>query len=371
MLSVVLSVLMTTLIVTGCRHSEPYLIGFIGPTSGRSADLGISGRNGAILAFEQVNAEGGIHGRDIKLIVRDDEQSAQRGREIIREFQRMNVDAVLGPFTSSVAVAIMPIVDEAQLTTIAVTTTSNLLSGKDDYLLRTVSSTSDHATRHGAYHYQQLGFRQVHVITDETNAAYTHSWYDDYSHGFTLAGGLAPDKTGFATGNDVDFDALVATVIATNPDLIILCTNSVDAAALAKAIRLAGSDVQIATSEWAGTERLISLGGHYVEGLIVPQYLNRQDPGAAYQAFRQAYLDRFNQQEPGFSGKIAYNSARVLAVALAEQKRGETLKDTIIRLRRFPGIQGDIQFTSTGDSRSETFISRIVDGEFISEAALQ
>lgn len=362
---------LAVLTLSHCAGSDPYLIGFIGPTSGRSADLGISGRNGAMLAFEQINSQGGVNGREIKLIVRDDEQSAKRGREIIREFESLGVDAVLGPFTSGVAVAIMPLIDEAEMTTMAVTATSDQISGKDDFLLRTVSSTADHAARHGAYHYQQLGFRQVHVIVDEANAAYTQSWFEDYSRGVSMAGGEVPDRTGFTTGASVDFAALASRVLTTEPDLIVLCTNSVDAAALAKAIRLSGAGVQIATSEWAGTERLISLGGDYVEGLIVPQYLNRQDGSDKFQSFRQAYLDRFNQHEPGFSGKIAYNSARVLATALSEQKRGETLKDTILRLRQFEGVQGDILINATGDSRSETFISRIVNGMFVSEAALQ
>lgn len=362
---------MLALLMLGCSDPTPINIGFIGPTSGRSADLGIAGRNGAILAIEQINEQGGIDGRLINLIVRDDEQSAERGSEIIREFEELKVDAILGPFTSNVTLALMPQINNAQITTMAVTVTSDLISGKDDYILRTVSSTADHAARHGAYHYKQLGFRNAHVILDMANEAYTRSWYNDYSRGFTQAGGQNPQETTFSTGNDVNFDAIAEQVLSSNPDLVVFCTNSVDAAALAKAIRLQNDSVQIATSEWAGTERLISLGGQYVENILVPQYLNRQDDSETYQAFRRAYMARFNQQEPGFAGKIAYSGAKVLARAFAEQQSGEELKDTIVRLSRFEGLQGDIVINATGDSRSETFVSRIKNGQFISQVELQ
>lgn len=363
--------LVVALLLLGCAEKDPYVIGFFGPTSGRSADLGISGRNGAQLAFEQINAAGGINGREIQLIIRDDEQSQERGQAIIREFSEMGVDAVLGPFTSSVTVAVMPLVDEAKLTMLAATATSNAISNKDDFTLRTLSATAEHAARHGAYHFSELGFRNAHVIYDMGNAAYTQSWYGDYSRGFKAAGGDSPQGTAFQTGADVDFNAIASSVLNQSPDLIVLCTNSVDAAAMAKAIRLQNSDVQIATSEWAGTERLISLGGRYVEGVLVPQYLDRQDTRPAYVEFRTAYQTRFSGQEPGFSGKIAYNAAQVLASALAEQKRGELLRDTIIRIGRFDGIQGAIVINEFGDSSSETFISRIENGEFISQAELK
>lgn len=363
--------LLISALLVACAEKDPYVIGFIGPTSGRSADLGISGRNGALLAFEEINAAGGINGREIQMIIRDDEQSTTRGEEIIREYEQMGVDAVIGPFTSSVTVAVMPLVDEAELTMLAVTATSDYISNKNDFTLRTVSSTADHAARHGAYHYSKLGYENAHVIYDMGNAAYTQSWYGDYSRGFTSAGGVKPQETTFVTGNDVNFDAIAESVLASTPDLIVICANAVDAAVLAKAIRLQNDTVQMATSEWAGTERLISLGGSYVEGIIVPQYLDRQDTRPEYIAFYNDYLARFSNQEPGFAGKIAYNGAKVLASALAEQKRGELLRDTIIRVGRFDGLQGDIVINEFGDSSSETFISRIENGEFISQAELK
>ena len=58
--SVCLGSLCLTALLTACSKDEPVRIGFVGGLTGRVADLGIAGRNGALLAVEERNAAGGI-----------------------------------------------------------------------------------------------------------------------------------------------------------------------------------------------------------------------------------------------------------------------------------------------------------------------
>jgi branched-chain amino acid transport system substrate-binding protein len=64
--------------VLGCGPSEPIRIGFVGGMSGRIADLGIAGRDAAQLAVEWRNEDGGIHGRRVQVIIKDDEQKPEK-----------------------------------------------------------------------------------------------------------------------------------------------------------------------------------------------------------------------------------------------------------------------------------------------------
>ena len=75
-------------------------IGFLGGLSGRVADLGIGGRNGAILAVEMRNLQGGINGGSIELIAEDDQQDAQVTKQAIAHRLARKVEAVIGPMTS-------------------------------------------------------------------------------------------------------------------------------------------------------------------------------------------------------------------------------------------------------------------------------
>jgi len=83
-------------------------IGFLAGLSGRVADLGIGGRNGAILAVEMRNRQGGINGRPVELIAEDDQQDAELARHAASRLLASKVEVVIGPMTSTMALAIAP-----------------------------------------------------------------------------------------------------------------------------------------------------------------------------------------------------------------------------------------------------------------------
>ena len=58
--------------MTSCSEEPPLKIGFVGGLTGRVADLGVAGRDAVILAIEEKNRSGGIAGRKVELVVRDD-----------------------------------------------------------------------------------------------------------------------------------------------------------------------------------------------------------------------------------------------------------------------------------------------------------
>ena len=64
------------LVLVACSEEPPLKIGFVGGMTGRVADLGIAGRDGVIFAIEEKNQAGGIAGRMLELVVRDDHQDA-------------------------------------------------------------------------------------------------------------------------------------------------------------------------------------------------------------------------------------------------------------------------------------------------------
>ncbi|MGM0427217.1 MAG: ABC transporter substrate-binding protein, partial [Thermodesulfobacteriota bacterium] len=89
----------------GCdREKEPIKLGFSGCLTGRLSDLGTSGRNGAILAVEQVNEAGGINGRPVELIVRDDRQNKAEALRVDQELMAEGVVAIIGHMTSTMSI---------------------------------------------------------------------------------------------------------------------------------------------------------------------------------------------------------------------------------------------------------------------------
>jgi branched-chain amino acid transport system substrate-binding protein len=58
-------------VLFSCKPSEPIRIGFVAGTSGRVADMGISGRDAAQLAIDECNSNGGVSGRQVQLIIKN------------------------------------------------------------------------------------------------------------------------------------------------------------------------------------------------------------------------------------------------------------------------------------------------------------
>jgi branched-chain amino acid transport system substrate-binding protein len=349
------------LAMLSCAPPEPVRIGFLGGLSGRVADLGIGGRNGAILAVEQRNQHGGINGRPIELIAEDDRQDAEIAKQAVVRLLARPVEVIIGPMTSAMAIAVVPQVNATTVPLISPTVTTNALTGIDDQFFRVVAPTARHVFKSAEYHYRQLGLRRVVLVCDLRNKAYAESWAGDFRRAFMALGGKVVGEIGFAA--DDALSTLAARTLASRPDGVVIIANSVDTGLLVQQIRLRDRKVQLATAEWAATERLIELGGRAVEGVVVAQYVDRQSGAPAYLAFLQAYRERF-AHEPGFAGLTAFDATNVALDALASRQKQQTLKQALLAHGEFVGAQSLIRFDASGDTERDTFLSRIQDGTF-------
>ena len=354
------------LLLAGCakKDTTPIDIGFVAGLTGKTADLGAGGRNGVQLAIEAVNAAGGLNGRPINLILKDDESSPEKGKVVVGELVASKVTAILGPMTSAVAAAVAPVATEAGILMMSGTVTTNVLSGIDDQFFRVIASTTTHSATMANYLYGTRKVRRVHLLVNLANKAYAESWATDFDTAIKAREGGSTLRVDYTSSETTRFDELAVQLMKGAPDAIILVTNTVDAAHIANQLTKRQSKAVHVTSEWAGTGKLAELGGANVEGFIVPQYLDLSSTRPAYLEFRERYLKRF-QQKPGFPAVVAYNATQVLLRALGEQKPGESLKQTVLRLKSFEGLQEGFSFDAFGDVQSPTYLTEVHDGDYV------
>ncbi len=350
--------------LVGCSPPEPIRLGFIGGISGRVADLGIGGRNGVALAIEMRNKSGGVNGRPVELIVEDDKQDPEIAKRAVGRLIAQKVHAIIGPMTSTMAMAALPLINEARITTISPTVSSAKLSALDDFFLRVITPTTEYARKGAEYHFKTQGQRRVAAAYDLRNKDYTETWLADYGKAFSALGGEIVTAEPYESGDHMDFAQLAERLLKPAPDAVLIIANSVDTAMLAQQLRKRNPHVLITTSEWAATERLTELGGRAVEGMAIAQFLDRDSRQPAYVAFRNAYVERF-ALEPGFAGITGFDAANVALDALAEQKAGQSLKQTILERRVFAGAQSEIRFDPYGDAVRETYMTIIRNGTFV------
>lgn len=349
----------------GCNGKDPIRIGFVAGTSGRVADLGISGRDAAQLVIEECNRNGGIDGRPVRLIVKDDRQNADTARQVVKELIDEGVAAMVGPMTSDMAVAVTPLLNEAHLVTVSPTATTQSLSGKDDYFFRVTSTTIEYATKSARYQIDRAGARRIAALYDRGNRTFCENWLDNFKKVFTASGGEIVATVNFKSDEPPGFLEIARKLLASQPDCVIIIANSMDSALLCHQIRKIDELIPIMLADWGATERLLELGGKAVEGITVVQTFDRNSQAPRYQAFRKAYIERY-QREPGFPGVHTHDAMQVVLTALRAQKRGEGFKEALVSIEQFEGLQNSFSLDEFGDTkRGYETISTVRNNRFV------
>jgi branched-chain amino acid transport system substrate-binding protein len=271
---------------------------------------------------------------------------------------------VVGPMTSAMAAVTVPLANQAGVLMVSPTVTSAALTGLDDQFFRVVSSVQDYARKSVAFHHKHHPWKRFAVILDDGNQDYSRGWLTHFEQALSAHGGQLVSTQGYVFERGMSFTPLAAQALASQPDAVLLLVGAVDAAQLAQALRKLAPAIPLVTSEWAATEQLLAMGGRAVEGAFTAQFLDRDSTSPSYQAFALAFAKRFGRR-PGFAELAAYDAARVVLQALAVQQAGESLKATLLRVRRFEGVQQPVVFDDAGDARRDTIITTIRDGRFV------
>jgi branched-chain amino acid transport system substrate-binding protein len=355
--------MVTLVALFACGQKRPIEIGFMAGLTGRVADLGVPGRNAAQLAVEQCNAGGGISGRPVHLIVRDDRQEAAAAKQMVAELIDRKVEVIIGPMTSSMAMAVIDQVNASPTFMVSPTVTTTALTGRDDNFVRVIDDTSAYAGRTAHYQIETLGHRKAVAIYDLSNKEYSESWFQEFRRSFEALGGTLLGTRTFHSAPDTVFFELVTELIAVKPEVILIIASAVDAARICQQVRKLDAAVAIATSEWAATERFVELAGGASEKVCLAQFLDRNDTSERYRSFYKAYLERYGHA-PGFAGVAAFDATRVVLEALARRQRGGRLKETIVAIGDFQGLQQRIPIDGFGDARRATFLAEVRDGQY-------
>lgn len=363
LVALLLAALLGPLLLSACEPEPPLPVGFIGGLTGRVADLGVAGRDGALLALEQRNAAGGIRGRQLTLRARDDRQDPAVAVTAVETLAAEGVELLVGPMTSAMALAVLPAAERHGLLVLSPTVTTDQLSGRDDGFFRVISPASEYATASARYH-AAGGLRRVSLIRDASNAAYVDSWAEAFAAELTRLGGTVAGDLRYDGQSRPDYPALAEQALAGDPQAVVIIAGAVDTAQLAQQLRKRPEQVQIVASEWAATERFVELGGRAVEGVYMAQFLDRNGRQPGYLAFRQAFEERYGRT-PGFAELAGYDAMNVALDALAARRGDEPLKQTLLRLRRFDGAQQTIVFDDFGDAHRRTYITVVDDGSFV------
>lgn len=361
-LGLMLSALAILIAGAGCENEKAITIGFVGGLTGRVADMGIAGRDGTQLAIEQANARGGVNGRTLQLLVRDDRQERSAARKAVEDLVARNCAVIIGHMTSEMSLEGAAVAQRAKTVMISPTTSTDRLSGRDDYFFRLYPSIQAVATRLAAHAAKELGYREVTVVYDRGNAAYTRCFLRCFRDELARQGGAVAARP-FISGDDFSFYELAENIAASGGDALLILANAMDTAMLCQQLRKIRSNLPILASEWSMTEEILAFGGKAVEGVT---FLHSFDPGhrqPQYLQFRRDFRERFGY-DPDFAALHAYDATRLALAALNRNPDPRELHDTLLTMGSFAGTQCLYRFDEFGDVDRDFHLLTIRDGSF-------
>lgn len=353
------------LLLASCSDKKPIKIGFVAQMTGAQAELGVQERNGVLLAMEKINAAGGIAGRKIELVIRDDFGVPEKAQAADEELIKAGVVAIIGHATSGQTMAGLKISNPAKMVMISPTVSTPALSGQDDYFFRVYPTFKDSAQAFAEYIYKTGGLKRLSIIHDTDNAAYAKTYGATFSEKYVSLGGTIAGESSFSSKTRPDFSPLLTQLRGSKAEGLLIIASDIDTALIAQKARITGWQIPLFTSAWAQTETLINNGGKAVEGLKLEQSYALTSSTPAFLEFKTSYQSRFGKA-PSFGAAFGYEAAMVLAKAL-EKTRGSPakLKEALLETRDFKGLMDNFSLDQFGDVQRPFYLSAIEKGKFV------
>jgi branched-chain amino acid transport system substrate-binding protein len=332
------------LFLTASCGTKPSLrIGFLGTFTGRFSDLSTSGHNGAILAIEECNQEGGVQGRTVELLEEDDRADEASAVAGLRGLVSRGCVAVVGPMISKTALPVATVATRLNVVVVGPTISSNQLTGIDDAFFR-VYTPSEYTSRQLAREVRALGMKRAIGLYDLTNRAHTEGAYLAFHDEFVKLGGEMLPPISFAASEQPSFTELARRVVDQKADSVFVLMGSMDTALFSQCLWKMQSKLLLCCSDWSGTGDLAEFAGRSIDGLV---FLHSMDP-QANRPWADSYRKRFGKT-PDFGALRSYEAAWVLLQALRKSPDPAALHAQLLSIRTFRIGESVIEFDAYGD----------------------
>jgi len=337
-------------------------IGVFMSTTGSTANFGISSVNGIKMAADEINAAGGINGKQVELLVQDDRSDASEAATIVTKFVTQDqVNAVIGEVASSRSIAAAPIAQNAKIPMLTPSSTNPEVTKKGDFIFRSCFIDPYQGAAIAQFAAKTLGAKSAAIMVDRKN---------DYSTGlekvinetFTRFGGKIVATQSYQEG-DQDFNAQLTSLKGSNPEVIFVPGYYNDVGLIVKQARDKGITVPLIGGDGWDSEQLYKIGGTALNGSYFTNHYSPFDTDPRVVKFVNDYKKRYNST-PDALAATAYDAANIMFDAIKRSKSlsGPDIRDALAATNAFPGVTGTVTFNQNRDAVKPIVMIEIKDG---------
>ena len=310
--------------------ADPIKIGLSGPLTGGSSSMGVSMRDGVKLAVDEINAAGGVIGRKIELIERDDEAKNERGVQIAQELiNKEKVVATVGFINTGVALAAQRFYQDAKIPVMNNVATGSAITHQfdkdpDNYIFRNSAHDSIQAPMIVDEAITRRGFKRVAILADSTN--YGQLGREDLEKALAAKSVKAVAIEKFNI-KDVDMTAQLLKAKEAGAEAVLTYAIGPELAQIANGMTKLGWKVPMIGSWTLSMANFIDNAGPGGEGARMPQTFIQEPTTPKRQSFIINYLKTFkpkgNRIDSPVSAAQGYDSVYLLAAAIKQANSTE------------------------------------------------
>ena len=342
------------------KEPEVIKIGGLAPLTGGLAIYGITASNASKLAFEEINANGGILGKKVEFIVYDEKGDST---EAVTAYNRLVDDgivALIGDITSKPTLAVAEIAAQDNMPMITPTGTQYNITEAGPNVFRVCFTDPYQGVVLANFAKQNLNAKTAAILVNNSS---------DYSDGIAKsfaeeAGKLGitiVGKEGYADG-DKDFKAQLTKIAPTNPDVLV-----------ATQAREVGINATfIGPDGWDGIAKALDKSAYSaIENSYFTNHYSTQDTSEKVQNFIKSYKAKYNEDPSAFSA-LGYDAAYIVKASI--EKAGSTDRKAVVEAMKninYDGVTGQLTFDAKNNPVKAVTIIKVVNGNYTFDSVIQ
>ncbi len=357
---VLAAMLLLAMPIIGSADSETIRIGGLAPLTGNVAVYGVATQRGVDLYVEQINAAGGVLGKQVEMVWYDEKGDAA---EAVNAYNRLvgDVVALIGDVTSKPTIAVAELAALDNMPMISATATAYDVTTPGENIFRACFLDPYQGNTMAVYATQKLG---------KKNAAVIYNIADDYSTGlaesfkskFEELGGTVVAYEAYGA-SDIDFKSQLTNIASKNPDVIFMPDYYNIVAMIAKQAREAGLDMTFLGADgWDGLLTVVD-DPSILDGCYFCNHYSTDDPDENVQNFLASYTEKYNETPVSFSA-LGYDAAKILFTAI--ENAGSTDAQAIVDAMAatdIDGVTGHITYDEHRDPQKDVAMITFEGGE--------
>jgi branched-chain amino acid transport system substrate-binding protein len=339
-------------------------VGEVDPLTGGVSQFGIGCHQGFVLAFEQINAQGGTLGQTIELVTEDDQskpgQSATAVRKLITQDK---VVAILGDATSSATLESAPIAQTDKIPMITPTATNPRITEVGDFIFRVCFLDEFQGRVLARFAREKLKAERIFTLTD-VKQDYSVDLLKFFKDEFTKLGGVIVGEQSYSSG-DIDFRAQLTPIRGSKPDAVYVPGYYQEVALIVKQGRQIGLTMPFVGCDGWADQALLTIGGKAMDGCFFTNHFSPEDQSPIVKSFVEKFQGKYGALPDTFSA-LGYDAARLLADAIqrAGSSDSQAVRDALAKTAGFQGVTGQISLDANRNASKPGLIVTVKAGKF-------